>query len=65
MFKDAIIYYPTDSKILKQIHKEIAAYHSLAALKYMDTLKFDKNQKIELIDTILKDLKANQSKEKL
>jgi hypothetical protein len=65
LFKDVIIYYPEDNKILKQIHKEIAAYHSLAALKYMDTLKLDNNQKIALIDSIIEDLKTNQLANKL
>jgi len=65
LFKDAIIYYPKDNKILKQIHKEIVVYHSLAALKYMDTLRLDENQKIKLIDSIIEDLKTKQFLKKL
>ena len=40
---------------MKQINKEIAAVHSAAALKYMDTLKLNDDQKVTLIDSLTQD----------
>lgn len=61
MFKDVIIYYPTDEKILKQINKDIAAFHSIAAVKFMDTLNLNENQKVTLIDNIIEDLELKKT----
>jgi len=60
MFKEAIIYYPTDEKILKQINKDIAALHCVAAVKYMDTMKLDDAQKGAVIDSLISDLPSKQ-----
>jgi len=65
MFKQAIIYYPTDEKILKQISKDIAALHCVAAVKYMDTMKLDDKQKIAVIDSLISDLSGKQKTDKL
>ena len=40
MLKRAVIHYPEDEKILKEINKDIAALHCAAAVKYMNTIKF-------------------------
>jgi len=56
MFKQAIIYYPTDEKMLKQISKDIAALHCVAAVKYMEKMKYSEEQKATLIDSLLSDL---------
>jgi len=56
MFKRAIVYYPADERILKQIAKDIAAFHCTAAVKHMDTLKLNEMQKIRLIDSLLQDI---------
>jgi len=60
MFKQAIIYYPTDEKILKQISKDIAALHCVAAVKYMEKMKFNDGQKATLIDSLISDLSGKQ-----
>ena len=44
MFKKAIIHYPTDANILKQIDKEIAAFWCAAAIKYIESLKLNDRQ---------------------
>ena len=60
MFKQAIIYYPTDEKILKQINKDIAALHCIAAVKYMEEMKYNDRQKATLIDSLISDLSGMQ-----
>ena len=60
MFKQAIIYYPTDEKVLKQISKDIAALHCVAAVKYMEKMKFNDEQKATLIDSLISDLSDKQ-----
>ena len=56
MFKQAVIYYPTDEKILKQISKDIAALHCVAAVNYMDEMKLDNAQKATIIDSLISDM---------
>jgi hypothetical protein len=56
MFKQAIIHYPKDDKAWRQICKEIAALHCTAAVKYMDTLNLNLDQKATLIDSLMHDL---------
>jgi len=58
MFKQAIIYYPTDEKILKQISKDIAALHCVAAVKYMEKMKYNDGQKTALIDSLISDMSS-------
>jgi len=65
MFKQAIIYYPTDEKILRQISKDIAALHCVAAVKYMDILKLDDKQKMAVIDSLISDMSGKQKTDKL
>lgn len=60
MFKQVVIHYPKDEKALKYITKEIAAFHSAVAVKYMDSLNLNNNQKIVLIDSLLQDLTAEK-----
>ena len=60
MFKQAVIYYPTDEKVLRQIYKDIATYHCAAVIAYMDSLNLNDEQKVMLIDSITHDLAGNQ-----
>ena len=60
MFKQAIIYYPTNEKILRQISKDIATLHCVAAVKYMDILKLDNKQKVTVIDSLISDISGKQ-----
>jgi len=41
MFNQAIIHYPTDENVLKQIGKDIAAFRCDAVAKYIETLKMN------------------------
>ena len=61
MYKQAIIYYPTDPKILGEIHREIAAFHCAAAVKYMDNIGLDDRQKIMVVDGLMDDIATRQS----
>ena len=61
MYKSAIIYYPTDPKILGEIHREIAAFHCAAAVKYMDNIGLDDRQKIMVVDELLSEIAFRQS----
>ena len=63
MFKQAIIYYPTNEKMLTQINKDIAAFHCAAAVKYMDSLNLSVNQKATLIDSLMQDIADNKNAE--
>ena len=65
MFKQAIIYYPTDEKILKQISKDIAALHCVAVVKYMDTMKLDDAQKVTIIDSLISDILGKRKANKI
>jgi len=56
-----MIYYPTDSEILRGIHREIVALHCKAAVKYMDELGLDDSQKIIVISGVLDHLMSRQS----
>ena len=60
MFKQAIIYYPMDEKTLKQISKDIAALHCVAAVKYMDEMKLNDGQKAIMLDGLISDLSNKQ-----
>jgi len=44
MFKQAIIYYPTDEKIMAQINKDIAAFRCDATVKYIESLNLNDRQ---------------------
>jgi len=61
MFKQAVIYYPSDPKILGEIHKEVAALHGVAVINYLEKLGLDDRNKMTVIDSILNDL-ANSEK---
>ena len=56
MFKRAIIYYPKDEKILRQIQKDIAVFHCNAAMKYLDSLNLNNYQKSAVIQEVLKNI---------
>ena len=60
MFKKAIIYYPTDEKILKQIDKDIAAFRCTVAVKFMDTLNLNEKQKVTVLDSLMQDITDNK-----
>ena len=60
MYKQAIIHYPADEWAMTQIHKDIAALHCAAAVKYMDTLGLNDKQKAMLIDSLLCDLTVSR-----
>ena len=60
MFKQAVIHYPTDEKIVKQISKDIAAFHCIAVTKYIDTLKLNERQKETLLDSLIQELSIHQ-----
>jgi len=45
-FKHAVIHYPKDEKVRKQIEKDIAIFHCCVALKYVDSLHLNSHQKI-------------------
>ncbi len=60
MFKRAIMHYPKDEKMMKAINKEIAAFHCAVAIKYMDTIKLNEQQKVTLLTSIAADMAANQ-----
>ena len=56
LFKRAIIYYPKDEKILRQIQKDIAVFHCNAAMKYLDSLGLNNYQKSAVIQEVLKNI---------
>ena len=56
MFKQAIIHYPKDPKIMQQISKDIAAFYCTAVINYMNTSNLNDEQKAMLIDSIMQDL---------
>jgi len=56
MYKQAVIHYPKDERMMKQIHMEIARLHCAAAVKYLDMLQLDCQQKVTVIDALLHDL---------
>ena len=60
MFKQAIIYYPSDPKTLGEIHREIATLHCVAITNYLESLGFDDRQKGIVIYNLLKEIKENQ-----
>jgi len=64
MYKKAIIYYPKDEKIRKQIERDIAIIHCDTALKYLDSLNFNIYQKIAVFEEWLKIMKENNSNDR-
>jgi len=61
MFKQAVIYYPKDERVMKQIYKDIAMLHCVAAVKYMDMIKLNDSQKDALLKSIAKDIATKSS----
>ena len=57
MYKQAVIHFPKDERMMKQVHKEIAVLHCAAAVKYLDTLQLDCQQKVTVIDALLHDMR--------
>jgi len=49
------IHYPTDPKIMQRIHKEVAKVQCAAAVKCMDNMGLNDEQKSMLIDSLLED----------
>jgi hypothetical protein len=44
MFKEAVIYYPTDAQALAQIYKELAAFWCVAVVEYVGSLNLNNGQ---------------------
>lgn len=60
MFKQAIIHYPTDEKILAQIGKEIATFRCAAVVKYIESLHLNDRQIETLYDSLAEEITARQ-----
>ncbi len=58
VFKQAIIHYPKDEKMLIQISKDIASFRCLATMKYIQSLNFNDNQ----IEALYKSLEEEITK---
>ena len=63
MYKSAIIYYPKDEKVRRQIEKDIARFHVDTAMKYMDSLNLTLHEKRMVIQATLHDIKKNMEKD--
>ena len=63
MFKEAIIYYPKDEKMRRQIENDIARFHVDAAMKYMDSLNLTLHEKRMVLQATLQDIKKNMEQE--
>jgi len=63
MFKEAIIYYPKDEKMRRQIEKDIARFHVDAAMKYMDLLSLTLHEKRMVLQATLHDIKKNMGQD--
>jgi len=57
IFKQAVIYYPKDERVLHQIHKDIAAFHCQTALQFMGDEKYDCHQREAIINSLLQDIR--------
>jgi len=44
MFKEAIIYYPTNVEAVAQIYKELVGFRCAAVVKYVKSLKLSNDQ---------------------
>lgn len=60
MFKQAIIHYPTDEKVLAQISKEIAAFRCMATIKYIESLKLNDRQIETLYAALAEEIAARR-----
>jgi hypothetical protein len=60
MFKLGGIYFPKDEKMVKQIYKDIAAFHCAAAVKYMNSLNLNEQQKVSLLTSLAEDIAAKR-----
>ncbi|MCL2168574.1 MAG: hypothetical protein FWB74_00950 [Defluviitaleaceae bacterium] len=56
MFKEAVIYYPTDSQALAQVYKELADFCSAAVVRYVRSLKLNNNQIEALYESLKEDM---------
>jgi len=59
MYKEAIIYYPKDEKIRRQIQKNVARFHCDAAIQYLDSLKFTIYQKVAVFESVLESMRQS------
>jgi len=55
-----VIYYPKDENVLKEIYKDIAAFHCQIALQFMNTNGFDNLQKESVINSLLQDIRQTK-----
>ena len=62
MFKQAIIHYPSDEKVLSQISKEIADFRCLATIKYIKSLKMNAKQIEKLYAALSEEIAARKQK---
>lgn len=60
MFKQAIIYYPTDEKIMAQIVREIASFRCAATVKYIESLNLNDRQIETLYAGLAEDIAARE-----
>jgi len=59
MYKEAIIYYPKDEKIRRQIQKDVARFHCDAAIQYLDSLNFITYQKLAVLESALESMRQS------
>jgi len=65
MFKQAVIHYPSDEKILAQIGKEIAAFRCAATVKYIESLNLNDRQIETLYTDLAEDIAAREQKSEI
>ncbi len=65
MFKEVIIHYPTDEKIMTQINKELVAFLCAAAVKYIESLQWNDRQIEMLYDSLAEDIVARKQASKI
>jgi hypothetical protein len=59
MFKQAIIYYPSDEKALANIWKELASFRRTATIKFVESLNLNDKQVETLFSSIKNDMKPH------
>ena len=62
MFKQAVIHYPTDESAIRHIHKELASFQCIAAVKYIESLNLTDRQIEVLYDSLANDIKGLRQK---
>lgn len=65
MFKQAVIHYPTEEKVLAQIGKEIAAFRCVATVKYIESLNLNDRQIETLYASLAEDIAAREQRSEI